>query len=281
MDPIKFADDVPSIYRELEPSLIALAHRYKAPNPRDTVRAWLSRAYEIVARFDAGALQKKVYAAEDTQEELISFDPAIHVRADFIRSLKNYLKRSFTNEILKFHKASRRSQERPDDVAVGTTSQFSKVGFAESGNGLFRYDAITIDFLLKIIELDHARARRGSQSITELVQERFLWALLCYCRSIKERGDPWDKLVVVPNVDAVDHKKYFSVDFRIDLEDGVRRELAKLIVTETNPIVIERLGVLINLQQKGTLQKRLFRYFFEHHRGFPERLKARIRNRTL
>lgn len=279
-EPVKFAPQVPRIFRELEPALMALAHRYKAPNPRDTVKGWMSRAYEIVNRFDEGELKKKIYASDDSQEEMITFDPACHHEEKFIKSLKNYLKHCFTNDIIRIYNLNKKRHERREDVGSVATSQYSKTGFS-AGTGLLKYDSISLESIVKIIQIDAERAEKNTVCLLELIHSKFLQALLQYCLALQARGEDWKRLVVVPDLEEKDNKKFFSADFRCDLEDGVRREIAKLIVVETNPLIIERLGILISRENKGTLQKRLFRYFFKYHRGFPERLRARVQNRTL
>lgn len=276
----KIADKVFEIYNDLKPSLLALAYRYKAPNPQDTVDSWMSRAYEIVDRFDKGDLKAKVYTSTENQDELESYNPDRHEQERFIKSLKNYLKHCFTNDIFKLHYKAKRSRDSQDAVVGVTTSAYSQTGFSEVSH-ILKYDAITLDKLANFIEKDCEKALESVTCMLDVIHERFLVALVNFCKSLMARGEDWRNLTVVPDVDEEDNKKYFSYDFRSELEDGVRKEICKLLVKETNPIVIKKLAVLIDKENRSALQKRLFRYLYEYHGGMPKRLRTRVKNRTL
>jgi hypothetical protein len=276
-----FADKLVEIYADIEPSLLALAHRYRAPNPQVLVKEWMSRAYEIVDRFDKADLKAKVYVDPDNQEELEDYQPGVHEKEQFLHSLKNYLKHSFTNDILKQHNKLRRKREVQDFVVTATTSSYSQSGFASGVTNFFKYDAITIDSLLKIVYNDLLRARKSNTCILDVVHERFLTALVNFCVEMRNRGQDWKNLVVVPDLGEEDNKKFFSYDFRSELEDGLRKELCKLLLEEKNPILIAKLAKLVDRKNKSALQKRLFRYLYEYRTGLPERLRIRVKNKML
>jgi hypothetical protein len=278
-----FADKLVDIYRDIEPSLLALAHRYRAPNPQVTVKEWMSRAYEIVDRFDKGDLKAKVYVNPENQEDMEAYDPDVHKQERFLESLKNYLKHCFTNDILKNHNKLRRRRQTQDTVVEATTSSYSQVGFAADVRGLFKYDNICIDSIIKVITQDYDRSKSSDTCMLDVVHEHFLLALLRICKEIKGRGEGWENLVVVPDVDETDNKKFFSYDFRSELESGVRKELCTIIMEETNPILIRKLYKLIgkDKKSKAAIQKRLFRYLYEYRNGMPDRLRTRVRQKAL
>ena len=123
----KFADRIAEIYKEIEPSLFSMARRLKASNPEQVVKGWMSRAYEIVDRFDKGELKAKVYKEPDNHDEMESYNPDKHDRERFETALKNYLKQCFVRDILKdYNKRKRRKEAQVDENLVdATTSRFS------------------------------------------------------------------------------------------------------------------------------------------------------------
>lgn len=280
-DKVELSDRVAKIYEEMEPTLLGLAHRFRAPNPQVTVNEWMSRAYEIVRKFQDGEIKAKVYTGETRELEI--YDPELHSQEELIEPVKNYLKQAFVNDIFKGYNKRKKHREaqNQEPLVTSTTSEYSQTGFAESATGLFKYDAITIKDFRKIVEKDWERAAASSNCLLDTVGERFLFAVYNLCNSIINRGGEWENLVVVTDVDTEDNKKFFTYDFRSELEEGVRSEICKLILHEQNPIVIKKLGKLANPGNKQALQKRLFRYLYEYKKGFPERLRTRVKNKTL
>lgn len=280
----KFAGRLADIYKEMEPLLLATAHQLKAPNPRQLVKGWMSRAYVIVDRFDKGELKAKVYKEQDNFDEMENYDPEKHERAKFEQALKHYLRKCFARDILKeFNKQKKhRELQEKHNVADATTSDFSALGLS-SGVKLFDYDAITIDHIINLISYDLEKISEESSCAIDVVHQRFLQALLSFCEKLRDRPGPgdWKNLVVVPDIDEPENKKFFAYDFRSEVESGVRKELCRMILKEENPIIMQKLGVLASRDKPAALQKRLFRYFFEKKKGFPERLRVRVKNKTL
>lgn len=283
-DEEKFAGRLADIYAEIEPSLLSMAHRFKAPNARELVKGWMSRAYEIVDRFDKGELARLVRVDADKRGEMEEYDPGKHTREDFERSLKWYLKQCFVRDILKDYnkQKKRRKAQVKDNIIAATTSDFSVYG-SSSGVRFFNYDVITIGHIINLISYDLEKIDEGSSCAIDVVHQRFLLALLRFCQGLRDRSGPgdWENLIVVPDVDEKDNKKFFHYDFRSEVETGVRKELCKMILVEDNPIIAQKLSVLASKEKPAALQKRLFRYFFEKKKGFPERLRTRVKNRTL
>lgn len=277
----KFAQKLAEIYKELEPSLLAIAHRYRAPNPHVAVDGWRSRAYEIVDRMDKGELNRKVYVNPDNQEEMEEYNPDEHEVERFVFSLKNYLKQSFANDLLKAQEKAQRARDARDSLVGATTSSYSKIGFAVESRDLMKYDSIRINNLIKIIKSDVEKVEKSQTCVLDVVQHRFLFSLLNFCNEMRSRGGDWETMVVVPDVDEKENKKFFSYDFRSELEDGIRKQLCRCIVVEKSPIVIQKLAKLVDRKNKSALQKRLFRYLYEYRRGMPVRLRNRVKNRTL
>jgi len=277
----EFAQKLAEIYKELEPSLLAIAHRYKAPNPHVAVDGWRSRAYVIVDRFDKGDLKKKVYVNPENQEDMEEYNPSEHEMERFIFSLKNYLKQAFARDLLKAHQKAKRARESQDALVGATTSSYSKAGFSVSAMDLMKYDSIRIDSLIKVIKSDVEKVERNQTCVLDVVQHRFLSSLLNFCNELKSRGSDWTNMVVVTDVDEKENKKFFSYDFRSELEDGIRKQICRCIVAEKSPIVIQKLAKLVDKKNKSALQKRLFRYLYEYRGGLPVRLRNRVKNRTL
>lgn len=277
----RFAQKLAEVYKELEPSLLAIAHRYRASNPQVVVDGWRSRAYEIVDRFDKNALKKKVYKSTENQDEMVEYNPDEHEMERFIFSLKNYLKQSFANDLLKASQKAQRARDSRDSLVGATTSSYSKTGFAAENRDLMKYDSIRIDSLIKVIKSDVDKVEKSQTCVLDVVQHRFLFSLLNFCNELKGRGGDWETMVVVPDVDETENKRFFSYDFRSELEDGIRKQICKCIVVEKSPIVIQKLAKLVDKKNKSALQKRLFRYLYEYRRGMPVRLRNRVKNRTL
>lgn len=268
----KLVDKVDEIYKEIERSLIASAHRYKVPNPEEVVRAWLSQAFIIADRFDKGELQKKVQLHEGNSE-VEDFDPAKHDSEEFIRSFKSYLKTSFKNDLTKqYHKRKRHNKYQ--------TSQMHAPASYRTGAGTLDelLDAVHVSDIVKIIEVDISRLDTHQTSVLDIVNQKFLEAIQSHCEQLIAK---YGNIVVVQNIDIEDNKLFFSKDFRDELETGVRKELCKIILEEENPLIIQKLNYLISEDKRGTLQKRLFRYFFEYHNGYPKRLRNRIKNKAF
>ena len=281
----KFTQKLAEIYKELEPSLLAIAYRYRAPNPRVAVEGWQSRAYEIVDRMDKGELNRKVYVNDENQEEMEDYNPSEHEVERFIYSLKNYLKQSFANDLLKAYEKRKRtrlsSSFELDTLIRETTSSYSKTGFSGEGTDLMKYDSIRIDSLIKIIKSDAEKMKNSQDCVLDVVQYIFVSSLLNFCNEMKSRGSDWETMIVVPDIEENDNKRFFSYDFRSELEDGIRKQICKFIIAESSPIVIQKLAKLVDNKSKSALQKRLYRYLYEYRKGIPSRLRTRLKNKTL
>lgn len=268
---LKVVNLIDDIFKEIEPSLIGYAYRYKVPNPQEEAKAWLSQAFIIADRFDKGELKKKISNKKENISE--DYNPNIHTEEQFLKSFKNYLKTSFVHDIIKrYHKQKRynKYQNAQKHIDSNITSSVNTL------DGLL--DAINIKDILDIIDIDINRLDGSKTSILDLVNEIFLKAIRDHC--IKIAGS-YGNFIVVPNIDENDNKRFFSEDFRDDLEVGVRKNICKVILAENNPMLIQKLNFLISKDKRGTLQKRLFRYFFEYHNGYPKRLRNRIKNKKI
>jgi len=275
----EFSDRLADIYQDIEPSLLSAAHRFQAPNPRVIVKEWMSQAYVIASRFDNGELQLKVYSKEDSQDEMVPYDAEKHTRVMGDKSFKNYLKRCFTTRIFKDYGSEKRHRQLNQYAKV--VSDFSVAGFAsEEGASLLKYDVITISHIINLVSHDVTKPEEGS---ADLVQQRFVRAILRFCEALRDREGPgdWANLVVVTNIEEANNKKFFTYDFRSEIETGLRRELCKMVLEEDNLLVVKQLVTLARIENSATLRKRISRYFFKRKRGFPERLRIRVKNRTL
>lgn len=277
----KFTDMIEQIYDDLKPALKGLALRYHAPNPDAAVREWMSNMYDIVNRFDNGRLQPKVYTSTENQDEMTEYNPSRHKDEEFLRSLKNYLKKSFLNDLIKNYNNRQRKQSAEIKAAKENCSEFSRTGFAEGNANLFKYDVITLETVTNLIKKDWEKSTEASLCVLDAMFERFLRALTQVCTDMCERGSEWRTMAVVSDIDEKDNKKFFSYDFRCELESGVRQYLLKIIIEEENPIIADRLLKLADPKNKAALQKRLFRYLYEHKNGLPARLRTRVKHKEL
>ena len=273
----QFSELVPKLFKELEPAFFSIAFKYRVSNPGEIVKSWMSKAFEIVSKFDAGTLKKKVYSEQGI---LVEFNPEEHDDEEFITTLKYYLKQSFTNDIIRNYNAHLMHKRKEGETGKYTMSDYSRAGFSQMSK-LMRYDNVTIKDIVKLVELDKERAASNKTTILDVIQEKFLQALLNYCNSIISQGPPWDELVVIPDIEENRNKEFFSIEFKESLEDGIRKHIAMLLVEEANPIIVAKLGVLMNPKNRGTLQKRILRYFFRYKKGYPARIRARIKSKTL
>lgn len=269
------SEDIANIFSEIKPRLKAISGKYKVANPEDFIGDWMSSAFIIAKKFDDGDLVKKILI----DGEVVLFDSAIHDYSLFRTTFKKYLVTSFVNDVLKQYNYAKRFVE--PNRSIGTDgspnsvvdmsifknrsqSQVLSTSFSESAN---------VSDLISIIALDISRLSADCSTILDLTNIKFLESVKSYCSLLVERyGD----FQVANDLDASKNRKFFSDDFKEEAEDGIRREICKIILKEDNPIVIQRLGVLINMEQRGTLQKRIFRYFFENKGGIQARLKRKI-----
>lgn len=269
---VKLVDKIDEIYKEIKPALIGCAYRYKVPNPQEAANEWLAKAFMIADRFDKGELKKKV---NPTKQEGASedYNSDIHSQDDFIAAFQSYLKTAFVNDIIKqYHK-----KKRHTNYQKSKTHQAAQVDLtAQPLDELL--DAIHLEDIIALVELDISRIEGEKTTILELVNEKFLEAIRDYCYNMRSE---YGNFIVVRNLDEKNNQKFFSLDFKEGLADGVRKNLCRTILSTDNPMLIRKLSFLISKDKKGTLQKRLARYFFEYYNGYPKRLKNRVNNGTL
>lgn len=275
-------DNFSEIYAEIKPSLISIAYKYKVPNPDEFADEWLSKAYMIIKRFETGELEKKVYqnsseiSDTDRSTELVDYNPSVHSIESLNDSLKAYLKRSYVNDVIKQY--NRRKKQVNYQKQYAETHLSIGDGGYSSIDSFLHYDSIYIDDILSLLELDIKRLSVNTTSVLDMVTKIFLNCIQSHCQDMKVK---YGNFIVVKDVDIDDNKRFFSESFRNNLENGVRKKLCDVILSSSNPVLIEKLSYLINPQKRGTLQKRLFRYFFEYHNGYPKRLRNRVHSKTL
>lgn len=270
----KLVDKIDDIYKEIEPSLVGVAYKYKVPNPKEVVAEWLSKAFIIADRFDKGELTKKVsLETDENSEKSVAFDPSKHSQEEFVESLKAYLKTAFVHDLIKQYNKRKRHSKYQVSQLHASANMSSGLDSLDSF-----LDAIHVDDIMAIIKLDISRLEGSKSSVLDLVNQKFLESIYTYCDDLK---NSYGNFVVVQDIDQEDNKKFFTEDFRDDLEDGVRKNLCKVILAEENPMLIQKLNFLISKDKKGTLQKRIFRYFFEYHNGYPKRLRNRVKNKEM
>jgi len=270
---IVLAEKLPELYSELKPALIGIAYKYKVPNPSEFADEWLSKAYMIVDKFDRGDLKKKVYLSHEGGINLAEYDQEIHSEKHLLKSLKAYLKKSFVNDLIKQYHKRKRYQDFSNSVyQMRDEANYSTI------DSLLHLNPAYIEDINSLLTIDLSRLAKNTTSVLDMVNRIFLKALFEYCDGIKSK---YGNIMVVKDLDTEDNKRFFSEDFRSDLEQGVRLKLCDVILEDTNPVLIKKLSYLIDLSKRGTLQKRIFRYFFEYHNGYPKRLRDRVNSKTL
>lgn len=264
----KISENIDELYTEIKPILLSYARRYKAPNPNDIVNDWLSTAYIIARRFDDGELTKRV----ESEKKFIEFDPSKHTEDMFAASLKKYLITAFIHDIIKQYNVGKKYVAPPRDA---TNPEMFDVEVNKQTRRMISSDADSAQLtdLQEIIDSDIGRLQSNCTTILDLTNIKFLQAISSYCTLLLER---FGNFQIVQDLDVEENRHFFSEDFKEDAELGIRKELCKVILKEDNPAIIQKLGILINPDNKGTLQKRIFRYFFEHKGGLPARLKRKI-----
>lgn len=263
----KISDNIDKVYTEIKPILLSYARRYKAPNPSDIVNDWMSNAYIIARRFDDGELTKRV----ESDKKFVEFDPDKHTADMFASSLKKYLITAFIHDIIKQYNLGKKYVAPPRDNP--NTDMFESVASKPARAAIHDADSANLSDLKEIVDSDMSRLESNCTTILDLTNVKFLFAVSQYCNQLLQKfGD----FQIVQDLDMEENRHFFSEDFKEDAETGIRKELCKIILQEENPAIIQKLGVLINPDNKGTLQKRIFRYFFEHKGGIPARLKRKI-----
>jgi hypothetical protein len=256
------------IFQDIEPVLLVLAHKYRIANADDVVQNWLSNAFIIADKFDKGQLQKKVsIRKEDGTLSIEDFDAKVHTDEDFIRSLKLYLKTSFTNDL----KSAYNKTNRRIDILGKYGMQGSIQGYYPTPTG-DSLNSADINDLIAIVEIDIERLGSDQRSLLNLANQKLLEAVLGYCKSFREYAG---NAMVVKDLREKSERTFFLQGFRDDMEKAVRKSLCKIIIEENNPMLIQKLSGWISKDKKGTLQKRLFRYFFDYYGGYPKRLVNR------
>lgn len=264
----KISENIDKLYTEIKPILLSYARRYKAPNPNDIVNDWMSTAYIIARRFDDGELTKRI----ESDKKFIEYDPTKHTTDMFAASLKKYLITAFIHDIIKQYNVGKKYIAPAKDAPA---TEIFDVESNKQGRRFTMHDADSANLsdLKDIVDSDIRKLQANCTTILDLTNVKFLESVSAYCAQLLEKfGD----FQVVQDLDIGENRHFFSEDFKEDAETGIRKELCKIILKEENPAIIQKLGVLINPNNKGTLQKRIFRYFFESRGGIPARLKRKI-----
>lgn len=266
----KISENIDKLYAEIKPILLSYARRYKAPNPGDIVNDWMSTAYIIARRFDDGELTKRI----ESDKKFIEFDPEKHTNDQFASSLKKYLITAFIHDIIKQYNVGKKYMVPKGGAEQDGTEIFDmQVGKQSRRSVMHDADSANLSDFKEIVDSDASRLQSNCTTILDLTNVKFLQAVSSYCECLLEK---FGNFQIAQDLDINKNRHFFSEDFKEDAEIGIRKELCKIILAEDNPAIIQKLGILINPNNKGTLQKRIFRYFFEHKGGLPARLKRKI-----
>lgn len=273
------ASRIVEIYADLDVSLRGIARKLNTPHPKQSVDEWFSRAYEIALKFDRKELTAKVRLEES--EELSNYDTSRHTTEQLEHDFKRYLRQAFSNDLHRAYALGKRIVSESDIAAAGMyIEKMAARAPAAQPLPIFRYDVIKLSQLVRLLEDDLSRLSQDRRSMPDAIYHAFIQAFLNYCRGLLQLPE-WQEVAVIPDPDETDSKLYFNPDFRVELENNVRRELCRIIISEKNPILVHRLHVLADSSGPAALRKRLFRYLFEYRGGIPDRIRNRIKNRTL
>lgn len=270
MNEINLVEELPNVYDDIKPSLLRTAYNYNVPNPEQFVDEWFTSAYMIVRKMDLGDLDTKVIKenSDGTDYDLVDYDKNKHTLKEVLKSTKAYLRKSFRNDLIKNYKSRKKFQDYVQNAKAGVIQASSSL------DGIMETTPVYLEDFLELLELDLKRLSSDSESaINAKVNYLFIYSMAKYCKSV---FDELGNIAVVSDIEEQENKKFFIREFKSDLEAGARLHLANFVLQETNPVVVARLASLVNPDKKGTIQKKMTRYLFEYHNGFPKRLRDRL-----
>lgn len=273
---MRVSDNISDIFAEIKGFLLVWSGKNGVPNKEQVVDGWLSQAFIIARKFDDGELVKKALV----DKKLVEFDPAVHSQEQFVKGLKKYLITCFVNEYFRNYKKNKKFAMVPDhlegeadtnfiDQALVQSKSFANNRVLESGYGV---TSANVSDVKQVVDADIKKLTAMCSNIMDLTNIRFLQAISTYCDDVISR---YGNIIAINDLDAGSGKSFLSKDFCDDLESNVRKNLCKMILSEDNPAIIERLGVLIN-PLKVTLKKRLARYFHESNNCIAIKLKRKL-----
>lgn len=264
----KLVNDIENIYNDIRPALLHAAYTYKVPNPKEVVDGWMSKAFMIIDRFDKGDSEKKVSVQnEDGGFTLKDYDAEKHTDKAFNRSLKGYLKKAFVNDLIDDYHSKKKAGKHIQHARLISDSNVDQPLHIEDSEFGHLKDVIDL------MALDISRLEGKEDNILNLANLNFIKAFHAHCLDMLSS---YGNYVAISNLNGLTYSDAFSKDFRYELDAGIRKELAKIIIEEDNPFLIIKLGALIDLDNPGTLQKRISRYLMNYKNGIPKRVKNRL-----
>ena len=275
MEQKNLVDEFERLFTRIEGTLIRIATSRKISNCRDEVCEWKTSAFLIMRKFDEGHFVKKV-RNERLELEVLSEQSEFSTEA-FEKSLSNYLCRSWVNHLNKKYKKNKREERIMGDnrnvVAESSISSYSVLS-ATAPEILDEYIVRIKDFS-EMVHLDLKRIDCREHKVNDLIFQHFISSILEYCTELYQRGSDWENLIIVPNLNEMRNRCFFSLDFRGEMEECIRHNLCKRILEEVSPETLKGLDLLV---KKTPLRKRISRYLFEYRGGMPSRFRKKSFN---
>lgn len=258
--------DISNVFDEIKPYLIFKAKSFGAPNPSDFVQEWLTKAYLIANRFDTGVTQRQAF--DEEQKLSVSFDDSKHSEKDFLKSFKGYLKKSFLNDLIKYYRSQEKKTEFLASEKIWKADAISSIDALDN-----LIEAVYLKSIIDLLNEDYSKIEKPIRSSAEAVNELFFLATIKHCEEIQAN---YGNIVVAAHTDKLNNSNFFTKDFREMLDSGIRKQLCKILLEHDNPIIIEKISILIRDEGKASLQKRICRYFYSYLGGYPKRIRSRM-----
>lgn len=262
------SEDIRAIYSGIRPSLVSMAYNFKVNNPVDYTEEWQTKAYSILSKFDSGALKPRLYL-DSSKSKLVDYDPKEHSKEMLVSGIKSYLVKSFANDLIKNSNSKKRDSAFLKR-AMQAQAQISPDKFYQASNTIEK--SITIQEFVEVVSFDLERLY-APITINDKVQKIFLEALVEVCESMKRS---FGNLRIALNVNTTSKRKFFTDDFKCDLETEIVKILCDRTICEKNPLVVKRLSALINQEKKSAIKNKIYRYLFDYKGGMPKRLAKRL-----
>lgn len=260
MSDIQIAPNIFNIYKDLKPILFLIAKKYNIPDVKQFVNDWASSAALIAVEFDSKKYDKKVFV----DNKLEDYSEAEHSEDLFIKSFKNYLAKAFTNNIIKQFNLKKKEAK----LVANFIQPIANEHLTDQMVGISSFKDIVLSDLFKLKDKD--------MSLSYKVNEIFLSIMVDYCDYLILN---FGEISITDNLFEKNNKKFFSKDFREDIGTYYVISIAEKILKETNPLIIEKLSILLHTDKDGkyqALNKKIYRYLFDFHNGFSKRLKVRL-----
>lgn len=250
------------IFEKLEPELMIIARKYQITDPAGEARSWYMKFMEILKKFDNGQLVK-YYQDTTGKQQALPIEPNAKEQKAFERSLSAYLKTSFRHDIFESYRRDVKQKKCQVEMANILSSPTASASFVCD-------EIITLDDIIDIIAFDLKRATSTASVARDDVNRIFLQSTLNYHLELKSK---YGNFPIVRDISAINPGEFFVYDLREGRTEGIRIAIAELLKTEKNRMVILTYTKIAEGKGYHALNRKISRYFNDHLKGMPERLR--------